>query len=106
MCVIRRVTLVLGGARSGKSAWAERAARDSARPVLFVATATAGDDEMAERIATHRANRPREWRTIEEPHRLAEAVGAHARNGDRIVIDCLTLWVSNLILASLANAGT
>jgi adenosylcobinamide kinase/adenosylcobinamide-phosphate guanylyltransferase len=92
-------TLVLGGARSGKSDWAVRTAAESGRPVLFLATATAGDDEMAERIARHRAERPADWRTIEEPIDLVGALRREARPGDLIVVDCLTLWVSNLLLA-------
>ena len=88
-------TLVLGGARSGKSAWAEHVAAQSGRPVLFVATATAGDDEMAERIARHRTERPPDWRTVEEPLRLLHAIQTSARPGDAVLVDCLTLWVSN-----------
>ena len=65
------ITLVLGGARSGKSAWAEQRARESGRDVLYVATATAGDAEMAGRIAAHQAQRPASWRTVEEPRAAA-----------------------------------
>lgn len=92
------VALVLGGARSGKSAWAERLAGESGRPVLYVATATAGDAEMAARIARHRAERPPAWRTLEEPLDLARAIHA-ARPGETVLVDCLTLWVSNALLA-------
>ena len=77
-----RVTLVLGGARSGKSAWAEQHAAASGRPVLYVATATAGDDEMAERIAAHRDRRPAHWRTLEAPHQLMATIQANAAPGD------------------------
>ena len=100
------ITLVLGGARSGKSAWAEREARTGGRPVLFVATATAGDAEMAERIATHQANRPAEWRTVEEPIDLAGAIRTHAHPIDLVIVDCLTLWVSNLIFQIMPGAAT
>lgn len=98
-------TLILGGARSGKSDWAERLAfrqaAGSGRPVLFLATATAGDAEMADRIAAHRAARPAAWRTVEEPADLAAAVRDHARAGEIVLIDCLTLWVSNRLLGRL-----
>jgi adenosylcobinamide kinase/adenosylcobinamide-phosphate guanylyltransferase len=92
------VYLILGGARSGKSAFAERLARHLARPVLYLATATPGDPEMAARIAAHRAARPPDWRTVESPQALAEAVRRHARPGDTALVDCLTLWLSNLLV--------
>ena len=92
-------TLVLGGARSGKSTFAERRAVESGRPVLYVATATAGDEEMAARIAAHRAARPSEWRTVEAPLDPAGAIGEHARPGDLVLLDCVTLWVSTRLLA-------
>jgi adenosylcobinamide kinase / adenosylcobinamide-phosphate guanylyltransferase len=95
------ITLVTGGARSGKSAWADQRARESGRQVLYVATATAGDDEMAERIAAHQAQRPASWRTIEEPEHLLHAIQANATPGDAVVVDCLTLWVSNVLLKAI-----
>jgi adenosylcobinamide kinase/adenosylcobinamide-phosphate guanylyltransferase len=95
------ITLVTGGARSGKSAWADQRARESGRQVLYVATATAGDDEMAARIAAHQAQRPSHWRTIEEPGNLLHAVQANATPGDAVVVDCLTLWVSNVLLKAI-----
>jgi adenosylcobinamide kinase/adenosylcobinamide-phosphate guanylyltransferase len=95
--VTGHTTLVLGGARSGKSTWAEQLANASGRPVLFVATATAGDAEMAERITRHRAQRPSDWRTLEEPVHLLHAIRASAQPGDVVLVDCLTLWVSNLL---------
>lgn len=98
-------TLILGGARSGKSDWAERLAAAADRPVLFLATATAGDAEMADRIAAHRAARPAAWRTVEEPANLAAAVRDHARAGETVLVDCLTLWVSNLLLGRLDRLG-
>jgi adenosylcobinamide kinase/adenosylcobinamide-phosphate guanylyltransferase len=97
------LTLVLGGARSGKSAWAERHVSSWGGPVLFVATAQAGDEEMARRIAAHRASRPARWRTVEAPLDLAEAIRANARPDDLVLVDCLTLWVSNLILVRLGD---
>lgn len=90
--------LILGGARSGKSAYAERLARERGGAVLFVATATAGDDEMARRIAAHRAERPAEWRTLEAPADVAARVAA-ADPAGTILLDCVTLLVSNLLLA-------
>jgi adenosyl cobinamide kinase/adenosyl cobinamide phosphate guanylyltransferase len=89
------LTLLLGGARSGKSALAVRMARDSGRPVLFIATGEAGDGEMAERIRLHRESRPAAWTTVEEP---LELVGALAKAGDALVlVDCLSLWVANAL---------
>jgi adenosylcobinamide kinase / adenosylcobinamide-phosphate guanylyltransferase len=90
------LTLILGGARSGKSRLAERLAAPAAR-VVYVATAQAGHDpEMAARIQQHRASRPVSWRTIEEPLALADAVERAARDADAILVDCLTIWLSNL----------
>lgn len=90
-----KLVLVLGGARSGKSAFAERLAASSGRRVAFIATATAGDDEMRERIARHRASRPQDWLTIEEPLQLAEAVRRAAALADVLLLDCITLWLAN-----------
>jgi adenosyl cobinamide kinase/adenosyl cobinamide phosphate guanylyltransferase len=90
------MVLVLGGARSGKSAMAARLAVDSGAPVTFIATAVAGDSEMAERIRRHRESRPATWRTVEAPLDVVGAVRS-AGSGDFLVIDCLTLWVSNLL---------
>lgn len=90
-----RLVLVLGGARSGKSTFAERMAEASGRDVAFIATATASDEEMRERIARHRAERPEQWVTIEEPLDLAKAVHEGAQVADVLVLDCMTLWLSN-----------
>ena len=95
--------LLIGGARSGKSAAAVRLAGDSGIPVTFIATAVAGDDEMAERIRRHRDARPRDWSTIEAPLDLIGAIRSAPR-GDFLVIECLTLWVANL-LGEGAHAG-
>ena len=95
------VRLLIGGARAGKSSLAARFASATGLPVPFVATAEAGDEEMEHRIARHRAERPEEWKTIEEPADLVRALGAAA--GDAVVVDCLTLWVSNLLLAGLSD---
>ena len=91
-----RLVLVLGGARSGKSVFAERLARKSRRSVAFIATATAGDEEMRERIARHRAARPASWHTIEEPLDLAGAVQRAGQLADVLLLDCITLWLNNI----------
>jgi adenosyl cobinamide kinase/adenosyl cobinamide phosphate guanylyltransferase len=88
--------LILGGARAGKSAHAERLGEESGRVVTFVATATARDDEMAERIGRHRSARPGGWGTVEAPVELLEAIRALPRDGF-VIVDCLTLWVANLL---------
>mgnify|MGYP001039839500 CR=1 FL=1 len=95
-----RLTLLLGGARSGKSAWALELARRHGGEVLFVATATAGDEEMRMRIAAHRAERPAHWRTLEAPYRVAEAItqALRERPADVVILDCLTLLTSNLLV--------
>jgi adenosylcobinamide kinase/adenosylcobinamide-phosphate guanylyltransferase len=90
------ITFLLGGARSGKSALAVEFGRRHEGPVVFVATCTASDDDLAERIARHRSTRP-DWPTIEEPVELAGAVEKADRNA-LVIVDCLTLWVSNLML--------
>ena len=92
-----QLILILGGARSGKSAFAERLAASSGRTVTYIATATAGDDEMRTRIAHHRASRPREWHTIEEPLDLAGAVRQAYRFADVLLLDCVTLWLGNML---------
>src|SRR5690348_1138452 len=91
--------LVLGGARSGKSAYAERLVCESRLRKVYIATARAGDAEMAERIAHHRARRGVAWRTVEEPERLEQALARESAAGAAVLVDCLTLWLSNLMLA-------
>src|SRR6266852_2687710 len=93
-----RLILILGGARSGKSAFAERLAASSGQPVAFIATATASDDEMRARIARHRASRPRDWHTLEEPLDLASAVRQASSLADVLLLDCVTLWLGNVLL--------
>ncbi len=89
-----RVSLILGGARSGKSA---RALALAVAPHVFIATAEALDEEMRERIRLHRAGRGESWALVEEPLELAEAVRANAAEETTLVVDCLTLWLSNLM---------
>ena len=93
------VTLILGGARSGKSRYAERLVEGAASRGTYCATAEGGDAEMAERIAAHRARRGPFWRTFEAPLDLASAIAAHAELERPTLVDCLTLWLSNLLLA-------
>ncbi|MHA6834094.1 bifunctional adenosylcobinamide kinase/adenosylcobinamide-phosphate guanylyltransferase [Ralstonia pseudosolanacearum] len=95
----RRLTLVLGGARSGKSHHAEQLALQCAGPVTYIATARESDEEMQLRIALHRARRPDQWTIVEEPVRLAETLYTHARHGGCVLVDCLTLWLNNLLFA-------
>jgi adenosylcobinamide kinase/adenosylcobinamide-phosphate guanylyltransferase len=95
-----QLTLVLGGARSGKSRYAENLIMASPPPWVFVATAEAGDAEMAERIALHRCRRGRKWQTIEAPHELTTALAAVAVDAP-VLVDCLTLWLSNRMLANV-----
>jgi adenosylcobinamide kinase/adenosylcobinamide-phosphate guanylyltransferase len=92
------LTLVLGGTRSGKSRYAESLITALPPPWIYVATAEAGDAEMAKRIALHRAQRSEGWRTVEAPHDLA-AVLTRAGNDAPVLVDCLTLWLSNRVLA-------
>ncbi len=88
--------LVVGGQRSGKSRYAERLVAASGRAPVYLATATAGDGEMAERIAAHRRRRGEGWRTVEEPLDLAEALLGESRADTAVLVECLTLWLSNL----------
>ncbi len=93
------ITFILGGVRSGKSATAERLARSGDR-VLFVATAEALDEEMDRRIRIHRQNRPTAWDTLEEPRALVPVLQPRLAHYDVFLIDCITMWVSNLLLAT------
>ncbi len=94
--------LILGGARSGKSTHAQRRAAESGLPVTVIVTGRAGDAEMAARIAHHRASRPADWRVVEAPRQLAAALRAEAAPGRCLIVDCLTLWLMNVIDADFA----
>jgi len=94
-----RLLLVLGGARSGKSAYAQQLAQElGGARVLFVATAQAWDEEMTQRIAQHRQERPAAWRTLEAPHHVGQAIALELDDAAVVLVDCLTLLVSNTIL--------
>jgi len=92
-------TLILGGARSGKSAYAEQLAAASGKDVIYIATAQVGDAEMAQRIALHRQQRPLHWHTVEQPLALGDAIAEWSTPGRVLLVDCLTLWLSNLLFA-------
>ena len=98
-----RVTLILGGARSGKSRHAEKLVEarlgGAYRAATYIATAQAHDDEMAARIAQHRTRRGRQWYTVEEPHDVPAALGLYTDPEKPVLVDCLTLWLTNLMLA-------
>jgi adenosylcobinamide kinase/adenosylcobinamide-phosphate guanylyltransferase len=91
------LTLILGGARSGKSSFAEQVARESGKTVTLIATATAGDEEMAERIRKHRASRPAEWQTLELPLNLGRKLVIPL--AEIVIVDCITLLVTNVLLS-------
>ena len=94
-----RVLLVLGGARSGKSAYAERRAAEAGSRLCYFATGRAWDDEMRERIAVHQARRGPEWTTTDAPLELLEALRSHSDEDTIALVDCLTLWITNLMMA-------
>ncbi|KGB56328.1 bifunctional adenosylcobinamide kinase/adenosylcobinamide-phosphate guanylyltransferase [Sphingopyxis sp. SE2] len=98
---------VIGGARSGKSRYAQARAEAAGGEPVFIATAEAFDNEMRERIARHRADRDARWSTVEAPRDLPAAIDALSGNGAVVLVDCLTLWVSNLLLANadITRAG-
>ena len=90
--------LILGGARSGKSRLAEKLATDSRLPVTYIATSQPLDGEMSERVARHRQQRPAEWSLVEEPLALARVLRENAAPGRCLLVDCLTLWLTNLLM--------
>ncbi len=99
-------TLILGGVRSGKSRLAEKLAQQSACPVTYIATANGKDAEMAARIAHHRSTRPANWKTVEAPIALASTLEQHATTDCLLLVDCLTLWLTNLLLATDVDPDT
>jgi len=98
-----RLILILGGARSGKSRFAQQLAQacsdEEQRSVVYIATAEAGDEHMRQRIERHRRDRPLGWETLEAPQNVAAAIEAARDSAAAIIVDCLTLWISNLLLA-------
>ncbi len=98
------VILVIGGARSGKSSFAQAlaSARDGRK--VFIATAQAGDEEMKQRIEKHRRERPAGWHTIEEPRRLPQALDGCEGACEVVLIDCIGIWISNLLLADASES--
>ncbi|MBM3350302.1 MAG: bifunctional adenosylcobinamide kinase/adenosylcobinamide-phosphate guanylyltransferase [Betaproteobacteria bacterium] len=94
---MRNIHLILGGARSGKSAFAEKLATESGLPVTYIATAQVYDAEFGQRVAHHKNRRPAHWKTIEQSFNLAEAMLTHAKAGECVIVDCLTLWLAQCI---------
>ena len=94
----RRLIFLLGGARSGKSHYAETWARANGKRVLFVATAEARDEDMRQRIADHRASRPADWHTLEAPRDTAQRIAATTLEYDTLILDCITLMAGNILL--------
>ena len=94
----KNLVLILGGVRSGKSRYAQQLASDDGGSVLFLATAESGDDEMNRRIVKHKSSRSASWTTIEEPLDIASALKSKAATADVVLIDCITVWLSNLLL--------
>ena len=92
------MVLILGGVRSGKSSYAQQLANNIGKRVLFLATAEAGDDEMKQRIARHKSSRPASWITIEEQIDLSGALRKNATHADAVIIDCITVWLSNMLM--------
>ncbi|MBT2341808.1 MULTISPECIES: bifunctional adenosylcobinamide kinase/adenosylcobinamide-phosphate guanylyltransferase [Pseudomonas] len=90
--------LILGGARSGKSRLAEKLAADTGLPVTYIATSQPLDGEMSARVAQHRARRPAQWALVEEPLALAQVLQENAAAGHCLLVDCLTLWLTNLLM--------
>lgn len=93
---MKKIVLLLGGARSGKSQYAQELAGRTAAKVLFVATATAGDADMRRRIQKHRSQRPREWRTLEVPNDVGSRIQHEIGDARLVIIDCITLLVNNI----------
>ena len=92
-----KIVLITGGVRSGKSSFAEKLAGNIGRKITFIATAQALDEEMTDRIAEHQSNRPRHWETYEEPYQIAQVIQKVGEKTEVVLIDCLTLLVSNLM---------
>ena len=99
---MNKLTLILGGARSGKSAYAEKLAKDSGLPVTYIATAQVYDDEFKARVQHHKDRRPKHWQLIEAPHLLGDALRTNNHADTTIIVDCLTLWLAQCICPECA----
>jgi adenosylcobinamide kinase / adenosylcobinamide-phosphate guanylyltransferase len=99
------ITLILGGARSGKSSFAQQLAGETGRRVLYLATALVNDDEMVRRVAAHKASRPREWETLEASENIANALRDNSTQYDCILLDCVTLLLGNMFHNLSDSAG-
>jgi len=97
------IELVLGGTRSGKSRYAEQQAIESGKEVVYIATAEAQDDEMKARIGLHQQSRPQNWQTVEEPIQLAKVINKYDQQNSCLLVDCLTLWLSNILFDKTAE---
>ncbi|MFA5515736.1 MAG: bifunctional adenosylcobinamide kinase/adenosylcobinamide-phosphate guanylyltransferase [Desulfuromonadales bacterium] len=100
-----KLVFVTGGARSGKSRYAQKLAESCPGPLLYVATAGIGDSEMADRVRRHRQERGERWRTLEEPLALAEKLPPAATGQGAMLLDCATLWLSNLLFQHREDVG-
>lgn len=89
--------LILGGVRSGKSAFAETQIEQSGKPVYYLATSQVWDDEMAQRVELHQQRRPKSWQLVEEPIKLAAALQGVNQSNNAVIVECLSLWMSNLL---------
>ena len=89
------INLVIGGARSGKSSYAEKLAVETQKEIIYIATATTGDDEMRDRIKHHQQSRPEKWMLIEEPFNLSDVILNHSSRNLTLIIECMTLWLTN-----------
>ncbi len=96
------IHLVLGGARSGKSAYAEKMASQSKLPVTYIATAQVYDNEFRQRVAHHKARRPKHWHLVEAPFNLAQTLESYAKTDECLIVDCLTLWLAQCICPECA----
>ena len=101
----KRTILLIGGARSGKSSYAENLAREIGGQVLFVATAEARDDEMKTRITAHQKSRPGHWHTLEAPCNVGNCIARDSRKYDTVVFDCVTLLVNNILCQHMLEQG-
>ncbi len=101
-----KITLVLGGARSGKSRYAEQLAIETGLPVTYIATALVFDDEFGQRVAHHKTRRLAHWKTIEQAHQLAQLLQQQAKTGECVIVDCLSLWLAQCICPDCAQPET